>query len=926
MFSFSSLRPFLLLILLQAVQGQVRFRTAENFVATRYTDPNVVRLPRGILIDDVGDILIVSNKPFSRITAVYEATPNVVETAEIVNDVELGLNHGIAYNAGYLYASSATNVYRWPYTPGQRTALRSSPEIVVRNMPRGGHETRTLIFDGINTLYVSVGSANNVDANSDRARVRRFNVGQGIPPGGFDFPNGQVFADGLRNAVGLAFDSKGVLWGVDNGADNLNRKDLGGDIHNTNPADELIRFDQALGTFYGYPYCWTVDTLQNYASGDQLAWPEFMHDTYTDMWCNKTSMNRGPTLPLPAHHAPLGITFYDGRACSNNSVGAFPCDMIGDAFVAFHGSWNRKPPGGYRVARIPIDPITRLPTGKILDIIYEPSVGSCSPCLRPVSLAFDNRGRLLVTVDSSSEILRINYEDRSLDPDPTTTSEPTTSPTTPSVSSTQTPTRTPTQAPTPTPKPNSAGKLNFSGILFYNVLKSAVLHVKIDNVEHPDKIAVSLIKFYLHAPVLHTLIVSSGGQVSFKLGEITMARLANLICLLLAVSSRSFVNGQASFNTTGNYRASSYASVSSARGLFLDETGDLLVSSANSRLTSVYVVDGNVQTSVLLQNTDLRLNHGISYRNGFLYASSTVTTYRWPFTPGQRTAITESPEIVIKNQPPGGHATRTLVFDDEGLLYVSVGSNGNVDQDSSRARIRRFNISSIPVGGIEFTTGEVFADGLRNEVGLAFDGNGVLWGVQNGADNLNRDDLGGDIHNTNPADEMTKFDQAIGTHYGYPFCWTVDELANHQRGEQFAWPTFMTDGVHTDSWCNNVNNNRPPTLPLPAHNAALGITFYDGSVCNSSAGAFPCSMTGDAFVAFHGSWNREPPQGYKVVRIPIDPQTRLPTGEILDVMYEPDPAGCGRCLQPVNVVFNKEGHLLVSADASSEIFRITYAQ
>ncbi|CAL8072892.1 unnamed protein product [Orchesella dallaii] len=409
-----------------------------------------------------------------------------------------------------------------------------------------------------------------------------------------------------------------------------------------------------------------------------------------------------------------------------------------------------------------------------------------------------------------------------------------------------------------------------------------------------------------------------------------MARLilksANLICLLLVISTRTFVNGQANFNTTENYRASSYASVSSARGLFMDETGDLLVSSTSSRITSVYEVNGEVQTSILLQNTDLRLNHGIACYSGYLYASSSVTTYRWPFTPGQRTEITETAEVVIKNMPPAGHATRTLIFDDAGILYISVGSGTNVDQDSSRARIRRFNISSIPNGGIEFDSGEVFADGLRNEVGLAFDGEGILWGVQNGADELHRDDLGGDIHNTNPADEMTKFDQPLGTFYGYPYCWTVDQLANHEHGEQFAWPDFLTDGIHSDAWCKNVSNNRPPTLPLPAHYAALGITFYDGSVCNSSAGALPCSMTGDAFVAFHGSWNREPAEGYRVSRIPIDPQTRLPTGEILDVMYEPDPAGCGRCLQPVNLVFNKQGHLLVSADSSSEIFRITYIQ
>lgn len=112
---------------------------------------------------------------------------------------------------------------------------------------------------------------------------------------------------------------------------------------------------------------------------------------------------------------------------------------------------------------------------------------------------------------------------------------------------------------------------------------------------------------------------------------------------------------------------------------------------------------------------------------------------------------------------------------------------------------------------------------------------------------------------------------------------------------------------------------------MPAHYAPLGITFYDGNACNTSAGAFPCSMKGDAFVAFHGSWNRNPPEGYRVVRIPIDPQTRLPTGEILDVIFEPNPATCGRCLRPVNVVFDQRGHLMVSTDGSNEIIRVTYA-
>lgn len=78
-------------------------------------------------------------------------------------------------------------------------------------------------------------------------------------------------------------------------------------------------------------------------------------------------------------------------------------------------------------------------------------------------------------------------------------------------------------------------------------------------------------------------------------------------------------------------------------------------------------------------------------------------------------------------------------------------------------------------------------------------------------------------------------------------------------------------------------------------------------------------------MAFHGSWNSDAPTGYRVVRIPFSKSTLLPTGDILDVIYEPNTGSCGAaCFRPVNAVFNKDGHLIVSADASNEIFRVAY--
>jgi glucose/arabinose dehydrogenase len=138
----------------------------------------------------------------------------------------------------------------------------------------------------------------------------------------------------------------------------------------------------------------------------------------------------------------------------------------------------------------------------------------------------------------------------------------------------------------------------------------------------------------------------------------------------------------------------------------------------------------DMKRTVVTGNT---LNHGLALHEGYLYASSDTTVYRWSYEGDDFTSMGEE-EIFVNNinengmgGAPEGHRTRTMAFDELGRLYISVGS-----------------------GGIDFQAGEVFADGLRNEVGLAFDKHGVLWGVENSADRLSRDNMGGDIHNDNP--------------------------------------------------------------------------------------------------------------------------------------------------------------------------------
>jgi len=182
-------------------------------------------------------------------------------------------------------------------------------------------------------------------------------------------------------------------------------------------------------------------------------------------------------------------------------------------------------------------------------------------------------------------------------------------------------------------------------------------------------------------------------------------------------------------------------------------TSDALILERGTRsVVFIYDTDGDgVPDSKRTLVTAPDLNHGLQIRDNFIYASSDSIVYRWKYT-GVFDVVDERPTLVISNinndgngGAPEGHRTRTLIFDDKGRLYISVGSADNVDEDSFRSRIRRFDISDESTFPQDFLRGEVFADGVRNEVGLAFDRFGLLWGVENGPDNLQRPDLGNDM-------------------------------------------------------------------------------------------------------------------------------------------------------------------------------------
>jgi glucose/arabinose dehydrogenase len=356
--------------------------------------------------------------------------------------------------------------------------------------------------------------------------------------------------------------------------------------------------------------------------------------------------------------------------------------------------------------------------------------------------------------------------------------------------------------------------------------------------------------------------------------------------------------------------------VPKARGITIDDMGNALVVSSGQILAlwdenADGVSDDDERATIASASG---LNHGIAIHDGYLYASSATMVYRWSYTANRMSLGTAS--VVVNGIPSGGHSTRTLAFDDE-YLYVSVGSGSNLDANSERARIRRFAVAGLGAS-VAFSSGEVFADGLRNEVGLRFDSMGRLWGVENGRDDLERDDLGGDIHDDNPAEELNLFAEP-GRFYGYPYCFSeflLPDSVGMGPGTQWADPATIDDGTHTDAWCQNASNVVPPALAMQAHSAPLDLIFYPG-------GSFPASYTGDLFVTFHGSWNREPPTGYKVMHVPFE--GGMPAGAPTPLLESSGSSDDGWGHRPVALGVLPNGVLLVTSDGSNRILAVGYA-
>jgi glucose/arabinose dehydrogenase len=298
--------------------------------------------------------------------------------------------------------------------------------------------------------------------------------------------------------------------------------------------------------------------------------------------------------------------------------------------------------------------------------------------------------------------------------------------------------------------------------------------------------------------------------------------------------------------------------------------------------------DGVAETrSVFLAN--LTSPFGMALVGNTLYVANADAVVKFPYRGGD-TRISAAPVKVsdLPGAPRNHHWTKSLVANKDGSrLYVGVGSNSNIAEHGMEIETGRAAIHEIDA---KSGTDHVYASGLRNPVGLAWQPQtGALWTVVN-----ERDELGSDL----PPDYLTAVHE--GAFYGWPYSYqggTVDTRVQPQRPELVA-------------------TARKPDYALGAHVGALGLAFYDGKL-------FPAHYAKGAFVGLHGSWNRDPPSGYKVGFVPF--ANGQPAGEIEDVLTGfLDGEGNARG-RPVGVAVDKHGALLVADDVGNTVWRVVPA-
>ena len=312
--------------------------------------------------------------------------------------------------------------------------------------------------------------------------------------------------------------------------------------------------------------------------------------------------------------------------------------------------------------------------------------------------------------------------------------------------------------------------------------------------------------------------------------------------------------------------------------------------SAN-RITLLRDGDGDgvpEQRSVFLDN--LNSPFGMALVGNDFYVANTDALLRFPYEQGAIRITARSEKVIdLPAGPINHHWTKNVVASPDGSrLYVTSGSNSNVAENGMQAEENRAAILEVDP---QRKTMRLFASGLRNPNGLAWQPeSGSLWTTVN-----ERDEIGSDL--------------------------VPDYMTSVQDGGFYGWP-YSYFGQHIDT---RVKPQRPdlveralvPDYALGAHTASLGLAFYEGSL-------LPKRYRNGAFVGQHGSWNRRPRSGYKVVFVPF--RDGMPDGQAEDVLTGFVNEAGEALGRPVGVAVDRTGALLVADDVGNVIWRVRPAE
>lgn len=315
-----------------------------------------------------------------------------------------------------------------------------------------------------------------------------------------------------------------------------------------------------------------------------------------------------------------------------------------------------------------------------------------------------------------------------------------------------------------------------------------------------------------------------------------------------------------------------------ARDLEFAPDGTLFVSQTSSGKITALLDTQNSGTAdkIKVLATGLNKPHGLVFHDGKLYVAeeAAVSSFDWD---SQNWELTN--KKLLFSLPSGGrHFTRTLVFDGRGKLYIALGSTCDVCVEKNPMN------GSILISDPAGSTPRIFAKGLRNSVFITLNTKtDEIWAAEMG-----RDFLGDDL----PPDEVNIIKEGD---YGWPFCY----------GDKTFDRNF---GQNDPLYCANTIS---PIYKIPAHSAPLGLTFINSP-------QFPSDWQGDLLVAYHGSWNRSVPTGYKVVRMKVDGNAISGEEDFLTGFL----SGSQTLARPVDLVFDKAGSLYISDDKAGYIFKV----